>query len=190
MTLKKPTERRSRSPRQAARADENNLSPELLALANLVGEFIQYWGFKHVHGRIWTLLFLSSKPMNAGELVSSLKISKALVSLTLKDLLQYQVILPAGKSLRGTELFEANPRTLAVIANILKQRETVLLSRVKEACEHLQAKPESTSTLSQSRIQQLDQMISSAQIFLTTLIALKEHADEDWNSLIAPPSET
>ena len=46
--------------------------PELDELAEFVGEFIQYWGFKRIHGKIWAHLFLSEVPLDATTLVSSL----------------------------------------------------------------------------------------------------------------------
>jgi len=37
-------------------------------LADSVGDFIRYWGFKEVHGRIWVHIYLSDNPITAKEL--------------------------------------------------------------------------------------------------------------------------
>lgn len=57
------------------------LPPELEDLANEVGDFICYWGFKKIHGRLWTHIYLARVPLDAGQLMQRLKVSKALISL-------------------------------------------------------------------------------------------------------------
>ena len=88
---------------------------ELDALAEQVGEFIQYWGFKKVHGRIWTHLWLSDHPLDAGDLGKRLQISKALVSMSIADLLEYDVIQEVGRGEQGTTLYRSNPDQTQVI---------------------------------------------------------------------------
>src|SRR5262245_52829687 len=107
--------------------------PELAELAEQIGHFIQYWGFKKVHGRIWTHLYLSTHPLDALELRTRLKISKALVSLTVKDLIEFGVIRECGKSERGTILYEANPHLHAAIFNVLRGREKKMMAQIAAA---------------------------------------------------------
>lgn len=148
---------------------------ELDSLAELVGEFMEYWGFKRIHGRMWTLLFVASTPLDAGELIQRLAISKALASMTLKDLLAYQVVLPAGRSPRGTELFRANTDTMGVILNVLRQREQVLLSKITEAFEALEKSRDSRTDprISPERLQELGSLISNARSILDGVLVLK-----------------
>ena len=49
-------------PERAAPLDR--LSQRVLAVADAVGAFIEAWGFKAIHGRIWTLLALRKEPIN------------------------------------------------------------------------------------------------------------------------------
>jgi two-component system phosphate regulon sensor histidine kinase PhoR len=44
-------------------------SNPLHSLSEQIGDFIQYWGFKKIHGMIWTHLYLSSTPLSAHELI-------------------------------------------------------------------------------------------------------------------------
>ncbi len=97
--------------------------PELEDLADQIGEFIHYWGFKRIHGRIWTHIYLAAKPLDAADLVRQMKISKALVSISLRELIDFEVIEEVGKSSRGTHLYRANPDILKVILSVLRQRE-------------------------------------------------------------------
>lgn len=110
---------------------------EMREFADQVGEFIQHWGFKKVHGRIWTHLFLSPEALDAGEIRKRLSISKALVSMSLSELLEYDVIEVTGKSSRGTLIYRANKDVMGVILNVLKLRERRMLSRILAAHKKL-----------------------------------------------------
>jgi DNA-binding transcriptional regulator GbsR (MarR family) len=116
---------------------EKTIPKELYDLADRVGDFIHNWGFKRVHGRIWTHLALAKSPLDAGELIRRLGVSKALVSMSLSDLLAYDVILETGKSTKGTTLYKVNPDVMAVITNVVRQREKRLVSRISETHEAL-----------------------------------------------------
>ncbi len=61
-------------------------------LADSVGDFIRYWGFKEVHGRIWVYIYLSENPITAKELTKKLGVTKGLVSTALAELIAYQVV--------------------------------------------------------------------------------------------------
>src|SRR5690606_38635402 len=97
---------------------------------NHIGDLIENWGFKHVQGRIWAHLFLSEVPFDAAEIMRRLQISKGLVSISLKEMLTFEIVKKAGKSERGTLLYRVNPDHRAVISNILNNRERPLLSQI------------------------------------------------------------
>ncbi len=60
-----------------------------------------------------------------------LKVSKALISLSLNDLLKYDVILESGKSSRGTQTYIPNPDVLDVILNVIRRRERKMLTKAE-----------------------------------------------------------
>ncbi len=68
-------------------------TPEVRELARRVGEFIEYWGFKAVQGRIWCYLYLSRRALNSRELAQLAEVSPTLVTQSVQILLQYRVIL-------------------------------------------------------------------------------------------------
>jgi DNA-binding transcriptional regulator GbsR (MarR family) len=115
--------------------------PEVRELADQIGDFIQYWGFKKVHGRIWVHLLLSEKPLDAGELMRRLGISKALVSMSLTDLLKYEVVEASGKSEKGTHVYSINPDIPKVLQNVLRAREKKMMSRIVSAFKLLKEVP-------------------------------------------------
>ena len=54
----------------------------LMNAANSVGKFIEHWGFRSIHGRIWTVVFLSPRPVSTLEIIEKLEVSKGLVRLS------------------------------------------------------------------------------------------------------------
>jgi len=167
-----------------AKANTKTL-PEFDELADQIGEFIHYWGFKRVHGRIWTHLFLADRPLDAADLVRDMKISKALVSISLRELMEYEVVVEAGKSARGTNLYRTNPDILSVILNVLRQREKRMLSRIqaaKEALDRVGDGDKQTARLSAQRLAQLSKLINNATSGLDSLISLRSVDFGEWRS--------
>jgi len=145
-------------------------------LADCVGDFIQYWGFKKIHGKVWTHLYLSPDPLDAAELMERLGISKSLASITINDLLHYKVILAKGKGPKDTQVYVANPEVREVILEILKQREASMLEKADSEVRNL-----STVTgqlqdpvIDPNRLQSVGRMINEAQLALTAITSLKE----------------
>ena len=162
------------------------LPPELEDLANEVGDFICYWGFKRIHGRLWTHIYLAKSPLDAGKLMQRLKVSKALISLSLNDLLKYDVILENGKSERGTQTYVANPNVLDVILNVLRRRERKMLSKAESSHKMLcSLNPESLkrANCQDERLNSLGRMILQAQNALTSLLELATLDLAHWENI-------
>lgn len=154
---------------------------DLLALE--VGRFIRYWGFKTIHGRIWTHIYLSNEPLDAGALMERFGLSKALMSLSLNDLLKYQVILEGPKSERGTQTYIANPEVLNVILEVLRRREKRMLEEIKTAHSSLSSLSSKNLGLDQinpTRLTKLGQMIDQAQSTLNAILELAQPDLKEW----------
>ncbi|MCB0325682.1 MAG: hypothetical protein KDD69_19000 [Bdellovibrionales bacterium] len=159
---------------------------ELDELANTIGEFVKYWGFKRIHGQIWTHLYLSAQPMDAGQLIRRLGVSKALISMSLSDLLSNDVILRAGKSSNGTQLYEANRKVVDVILQVLQQREANLIARVNEAQARLEAVSfEDTQRMGidPKSVASLGRLVQTAQKSLATVLRLGSLDCSIWRKL-------
>lgn len=166
----------------------NNLCsrPEMKELSEMIGDFIRYWGFKQIHGRIWCLIYLSKDPLDAGDLMNCLGVSKALMSLSLKDLLEYNVIEEGPKTAKGTQSYHANPDVLAVITNVLRTRERKMLAQIKTAQNLVSDLPESeisASNISTDRLKQLGNMIEEAQDTLDGMLSLATINLKDWDKI-------
>jgi len=148
---------------------------ELKALSKLVGEFIEYWGFKSVYGRMWCYLYMLKEPLDSRQLAQLLKISPALVTQSVQVLLKYKVIFETDKGKNGMLRFAANPQLSTVIASVLSHRELNLLRTIHTAQEKLmksETKIESDLALNKERVEQVGAWIHLASMVLSTGINL------------------
>lgn len=156
--------------------DSKRIPAEVLAMAERVGEFIEYWGFKHVEGKIWGIMFLSREPRDMTYLVEQLGLSKALVSMSVARLLQYNVIRPVHPDRQRYQAYEANPKVVEVIFGVLRSRERVMLSRIQSAAKKLSVLSDNTlagAGYSTKRVAFLSRMVRVATIVLDSTLALK-----------------
>lgn len=143
----------------------------VLAVAEKIGKFIEYWGFKEVHGKVWTLIFLAPEPVDANYLKTSLKISKALISMTLKDLLYYKVIFEVEKDRPGTQKYRMNPDITQVILDVLKKREIMMLLEIQSSFQALDAAANKREipSIQPQRLDELGLMIQTAKSVLESM---------------------
>lgn len=166
--------------KSSSKKSKNTNETEVLLrqLSSSVGDFIRYWGFRRIHGQIWTQLYLSARPVSGADLSRRLKVSKALISSALGELLAYDLIL--AQDLDGkTKLYRAHPDVFKVIKKILKDREAQLIKNAQDhfnALEQIVAKqPDDQSDLSSKRMQKLGEMISAAALGVDILIMDQEN---------------
>lgn len=149
------------------------LIPELEELETLVGNFIQYWGFKKIHGRIWAHLYTSDTPLDSQTLMNRLSVSKALMSLAIRDLLEYEVIQTDSVGKHGVTFYQANPDVMSVITNVLRKREAVMMSSFCSCLSRIMSKNNhelNKGGLSLTKLKNLKNMGESAQGLLNLFI--------------------
>lgn len=154
-----------------------SLPLELFQLEDSVGQFMQYWGFKKIHGRIWTHLYLSSEPLDTEELMQRLKVSKGLMSLAMRDLVHYEVIQQTATGKHGTVFYTANEDLQNVIFNVLKTREKKMLQLSQSWLEKLnKIKPAELKkqAMSLERIQSALELTTSAKEILELFLGQSE----------------
>lgn len=146
---------------------------QYLKLAEKIGDFIEYWGFKQVHGKIWTLIFLANEPVDANYLKDTLKISKALTSMSLKDLLYYDVIHEVSKDKPGTQKYKINPDITEVILNVINQRELKLLNEINDVCQQFEKNlsKKNQTFINKHRMSDLSNMIQAAHFLVAGMTA-------------------
>ncbi len=149
--------------------------PEIDDLSELIGEFIQYWGFKSIHGKIWIHLYLSTEPLDAKALMNRLNISKALVSISLRDLMLYDVVLEDMVSSEGTKTYTANTDVKGVIERVLRGREKIMMGKIKGSFQNLKDAPASELAamgVQTKRVRELEKLITKGDQMLATVMAI------------------
>jgi DNA-binding transcriptional regulator GbsR (MarR family) len=150
-----------------------SMPPELRSAEECIGEFIAYWGFRKIHGRIWAHIYTCERPLDTLELMARLRVSKGLMSIAIRELLEHQVIIVDHTGRHGSVFYRANTDLISVITLVLRKRETLMMGKTKSAIEgliNLTPEQKVESALSEARLKDLSQMISSAQILLNSFL--------------------
>lgn len=106
-------------------------------VADAVGALMEFWGFKRVMGRVWTLLFLRGEPLPAAEVCEQLAISSGLASMTLSELEHWGVVKRIRKPGDRREYFEAESDVWKMISRVLRERELMQIERALEVFERV-----------------------------------------------------
>ncbi|MEI8025923.1 MAG: hypothetical protein WCI18_06220 [Pseudomonadota bacterium] len=139
-----------------------------------IGDFIRYWGFRRIHGAIWTQLYLSKSPLSCTDLTANLGLSKALISPALDELCQYKLIFEAPAPNEKVRVYSAEKDVNEVIRQILKTRELKILKQIARDFSELKQKDTDISEVSSDRLDSLEEMIFSANVMLEVMLDQKE----------------
>jgi DNA-binding transcriptional regulator GbsR (MarR family) len=168
---------------QAGAADsdaQKEVEQALLSFCEACGDFIEYWGFKSIHGRVWAYLALLGEGHSQAELAKRLGVSRASVNLAISELASYGLVKPLSD--RHHAPYEANLDVWPVITQVLQQREWSLIERARLSLERLielAPQVEASAALSTEppaelfkleRVKRLLQMTEWAQSILRLLI--------------------
>ena len=111
----------------------DRLTARVLQVCDTVGAFIAWWGFKAIHGRVWTLLALRGRPVSQAEVARTLGVSRALVSSAVSELSGYGLVRPVGTSRHAP--WEAVMDVWPVISDVLRSREWMMIESARVALE-------------------------------------------------------
>ncbi len=132
-------EEQKRKPRRAS-ADERHrpvvsdrLTQRILAVCDAVGAYIEAWGFRSIHGRVWALLAMRATPLAQTEIAETLGVSRSLVSLAVSELTAYGLVR-ATDSHRSAPI-EACLDVWPTITDVIRSREWMLIERARLALE-------------------------------------------------------
>lgn len=157
-----------------------NLKSKMIELENLVADFMLYWGFKRIHGRIWIHLYTSTKPLDTLELMKKLKVSKGLMSLAIRELMKYNVIMTKDIGRHGTVYFEANPHLLKVITDVLRKREAIMMKDTKSCLKQiltLDKEEFESQNIDLKRLKNVYELTESAESTLQLLLLQTAHTE-------------
>jgi len=116
-------------------------APEL-AVAELVGRLMHFWGFKRPMGRVWSILYLNEQPLTAADLAEALKMSAGAMSMALSELEKWGAVHRAWIPGDRRDFFSAESDIWALVQRVMRERE---LSLVREFTRSLKAADEDLS---------------------------------------------
>ena len=111
----------------------DRLGAKVRHVCEAVGDFIAYWGFKAIHGRIWTLLALRREPMSQVEVADFLQVSRSLVSGAMSELVEHGLVRPLSEHRNAP--YEAVVDIWPTISDVLRDREWMLIEAARLALE-------------------------------------------------------
>ena len=112
------------------------LSPILYRACEAVGQVMELWGFKRIHGMVWMYIFLQPQPVSAHDIRTALGISSGLVSMTLAELLHWNVVHRQSAPGDRKDYYTAETNIGRPIMKVLRERESyqidVMLNVLRE----------------------------------------------------------
>jgi HTH-type transcriptional regulator, glycine betaine synthesis regulator len=148
-----------------------------LAVADMVGRLMQFWGFKRPMGRLWTLLYLAPEPLSAQEIAEALKMSTGAVSMTLSELGKWGAVKKTWRPGERRDYYEAETSVWKLVRRVLGDRE---LSLVKEFSEALATADRAldeadlssdTRAFKKERVERLLELSKLGETLLSALVA-------------------
>jgi DNA-binding transcriptional regulator GbsR (MarR family) len=103
-------------------ADDDIRAAEL-RIAEVIGGLMEFWGFKAVMGRLWTILYLSPEPLPAAELGDRLQASAGAVSMALADLQKWGVVKKAWRPGERRDFYEPETSIWKMVTRVFRERE-------------------------------------------------------------------
>lgn len=139
-------------------------------LSTGIGNFIRYWGFRRIHGEIWSVVYLSAEPMSGIEIGKILGVSKALVSPALKELEAEGLIRQIPSENAKTKRYVAEENVTAIIQGVLKRRELPMIATIQKSHELISRELKEGGGINLDRLQNMGVMIQMAQMSLASLM--------------------
>lgn len=155
---------------------EDPLTHRILEVCDRVGVFIEYWGFRAIHGRVWALLALTDRPLSQVDIARLLGVSRALVSGAVTELEGFGLVRRRAQDRRAPVV--AVTDVWPVILSVIRQREWVMLEEVRLALDgaivaaQLHQRRTGEEPFALSRLQELAQLTALAQSFLKALTSI------------------
>lgn len=113
--------------------DSSSLHRRIIAVCEACGDFIEYWGFRSIHGRVWAFLAITSSATSQSEVAEALGVSRATVSIAINELSEYGLVRPISSHHHAP--YEAVMDVWPVISGVLRKREWMLLETARIALE-------------------------------------------------------
>ena len=152
---------------------DTHIQRRVVRVCDAIGAFIEYWGFKAVHGRIWTLLALSRTPLSQTQIALILGVSRSLVSGAMSELMDHGLVRPVDDARKAP--YVAVLDVWPTISDVLRGREWMLVEGVRQTLESAIAEAEDAGDAQWDlgRMRMLLGMTELGQILLKGIISIR-----------------
>jgi DNA-binding transcriptional regulator GbsR (MarR family) len=140
-----------------------------------VGNVIEFWGFKRNQGRVWALLYLRDQALTAAELEKELSLSKGGVSMLIRDLERWGVVLRVRAPQDASWRYRAETDLLQMARRVIEEREFAFIARIRTDLAEARQLAETDPTASTAKVDRIRRMESLAlatekalEVFLKT----------------------
>lgn len=144
---------------------------------------MEFWGFKRVHGRVWTILFLAADPLSSAEIRRRLGISVGAASMALAELRRWGAVREAVTPRSRAVHYEPETNIWRLISRVMQDRERRILDEslevFEDACRVLREGEGSGPMPSAFRVERLVWLTKLAQGMLGMLLSRGELAAAD-----------
>jgi DNA-binding transcriptional regulator GbsR (MarR family) len=96
-----------------------------------VGNVIEFWGFKRNQGRVWALLYLRDEAMTAADIEKELALSKGGVSMLIRDLERWGVVLRVRLHGDASWHYRAETDLMQMARRVIEEREFTFIARIR-----------------------------------------------------------
>ena len=142
-------------------------------VCDAVGHFIEYWGFKSIHGRVWTLLALRRTPVAQTDIAEFFDVSRSLVSAAVSQLSEYGLVRATEEHRNAP--YEAVVDVWPTVSDVLRGREWMLIEAARLAIDGAleEAEVAGAGDYDIDRLRFLGALTELAQTFLRLIIGLR-----------------
>lgn len=153
------------------------LTRRMLDVCDRTGDFIEWWGFRAIHGRVWTLLAMTGRPLSQVDIATLLDVSRSLIHGAVNELEEWGLVQRVGTQRRAPIV--AVTEVWPVITQVLRTREWMMIERVRIALEAASQEAElhfqrtGQEPFSRERLAELVQLTEMAQSFLRVILQLR-----------------
>lgn len=131
--MAKPSPSAGQPGSSAAGAGPDRLTLRVIAVCDAVGAYIEGWGFRSIHGRVWALLAMRDGPMAQAEIAETLGVSRSLVSLAISELTQFGLVRATSDARNAP--WEPTWDVWPTITDVIRSREWMQMERARQALE-------------------------------------------------------
>ncbi|MGV3621497.1 MAG: GbsR/MarR family transcriptional regulator [Archangium sp.] len=164
-------------------AEQGSLEPWESVAIDAVGNVIEFWGFKRNQGRVWALLYLRDVALTAAEIEKELALSKGGVSMLIRDLERWGVVLRVRQPGDSSWRYKAEMDLLRMARRVIEEREFAFIARIRADLEEARKLAQADSKATKAQVQRLERMERLADSTEKTLKLFLKTAKLDVGSM-------